>query len=549
MNRMIGDDLDLSFLGEDEVKPRELDEKALDAVVKDSDTSDLAKLQRLQELLNTVKQAEKYAGLNKWFKPGTVYGIEKLPKHAAFFRATATFKEVYFSAANRVGKSQAACYAFTCWATGIYPDWWEGKRFTKAVNLHAAGTTNKTTRDVIQEALLGPIGSWGTGMIPKELIVSTSSKSGVPNAVDVIQIRNIWGDVSTISLLSYEQGRKAFEGFKSDGFWCDEMPPEDEYSEAFMRTATTGGIMLVTATPLDGMTPLVFKFYSEATFIPEDQELPDVIKQARQDKKIKDEELRRKGEKVDSDIVGKSKAVLLAGWDDAPWLDEETKVLLLAMRPPHLRLASSTGVPGTAGGNIYPIPLDEILVDDFPIPAHYKFINGLDVGWNNSAATFGAINPDNGTIYIYADYLRGQAEPSIHASAIKQKCIWKESPVAIDPAARGRSQQDGKQLSKVYREHGLRIHIADNAVEAGIYKVWEALSTGRLKIFKSCKDFQREYVSYRRDEKGRIVKDNDHVLDSARYLISAEHLARQQPIKSTSRLGNTPGRVSGIKYF
>ncbi len=60
---------------------------------------------------------------------------------------------------------------------------------------------------------------------------------------------------------------------------------------------------------------------------------------------------------------------------------------------------------------------------------------------------------------------------------------------------------------------------ADNAVEAGIYKVWSRLSTGRIKVFKTCQNFFAEYRIYRRDEKGRIVKSNDHLMDAMRYLI------------------------------
>lgn len=542
---LVGQSLDLDLLGDVPVQEADLPKESLTKTVINSQDNELDRIERIIKITGEIEKAQRYSGLNKWFQPGTSTSIDNLPKHKAFFKATKDFIEVYFSAANRIGKTVSAAYAFTCWATGIYPDWWEGRRYRGSVKLYAAGTTNKTTRDVIQRELLGDIGSWGTGMIPKELIVGTSSKSGVPNAVDVIQVRNISGDISTITLLAYEQGRTAFEGFLADAFWMDEMPPEDVYSEAYMRTATTKGVMMVTATPLDGMTPLVFKFYSESTFIPADLELPSVIRVAREDKEREDEDKRRKGEVVNT-VVRDSKAVILAGWDDAPWLDEDTKIRLLAMRPPHLRQASSTGIPGTAGGNIYPIPLDDILIDDFPIPKHYKFINGMDVGWNNTAASFGAVDPDTDTIYIYAEYLRGQVEPPIHAQAIKTKSIWSECPIAIDPASKGKGQADGKQLLKLYRDHGLRVNVADNAVESGIYNVWEALSTGKLKIFKTCKQFQREYVTYHRDEKGRIVKDNDHILDSVRYLCSTVHLARQQPIK---RNAASMEGVSGIKYF
>ena len=92
-------------------------------------------------------------------------------------------------------------------------------------------------------------------------------------------------------------------------------------------------------------------------------------------------------------------------------------------------------------------------------------------------------------------------------------------PGAIDPASRGRSQVDGKNLLQLYRKEGLHLVPADNAVEAGIEAVWSRLSTGRLKIARHLSDFFDEYRLYRRDENGRIVKENDHYMDALRYLV------------------------------
>jgi hypothetical protein len=63
------------------------------------------------------------------------------------------------------------------------------------------------------------------------------------------------------------------------------------------------------------------------------------------------------------------------------------------------------------------------------------------------------------------------------------------------------------------------LHLADNAVEAGLYEVWQRLSTGRLKVFNNLSNFRTEYRMYRRDENGKIVKKNDHLMDAARYLV------------------------------
>ena len=63
-----------------------------------------------------------------------------------------------------------------------------------------------------------------------------------------------------------------------------------------------------------------------------------------------------------------------------------------------------------------------------------------------------------------------------------------------------------------------------------MFAVWERLSTGRLKIFTTCMRFWSEYRLYRRDQRGKIVKANDHLMDAMRYLIlSGLDRARIQP--------------------
>jgi hypothetical protein len=68
-----------------------------------------------------------------------------------------------------------------------------------------------------------------------------------------------------------------------------------------------------------------------------------------------------------------------------------------------------------------------------------------------------------------------------------------------------------------YLDLGLNVDVAFNGVESGIYQMWQRLSTGKLKFFKSLVNTQKEYRLYRRDEKGRIVKENDHLMDVWRY--------------------------------
>lgn len=211
-----------------------------------------------------------------------------------------------------------------------------------------------------------------------------------------------------------------------------------------------------------------------------------------------------------------SRYVVQAGWDHAPHLTEQAKNEISAGLLPHVREARMNGVPSLGSGAIYPVPEDEIICKPFPIPAHFAKGYGLDVGWKKTAAVWGAWDRDNDIIYAYSEHYRGGVEPAVHAAAINARGKWIKG--TIDPASRGRSQLDGKTLIDQYSKD-LLIEPANNAVEAGLLEVYQRLSTGRLKIFSTLQALLGEYRIYRRDEKGRIVKQNDHLMDALRYLV------------------------------
>lgn len=231
--------------------------------------------------------------------------------------------------------------------------------------------------------------------------------------------------------------------------------------------------------------------------------------------------------------VTDSKAMVQAGWDDVPHLDETTKAEMLASIPPHLRDARTKGTPSFGSGAIYPVEQSAIIVDPFPIPKWWAKGYGLDVGWNRTAAIFGAHDRDSDVVYLYSEHYRGQAEPSVHAEAIKARGTWLRG--AIDPAARGRGQRDGEQLLANYQDLGLDVVIANNAVEAGLQNVWQMLSGGRIKVFSTLSNWLNEHRLYRRDEKGRIVKQHDHLMDATRYLIgSLGQIMQTPPVAKTA---------------
>lgn len=238
--------------------------------------------------------------------------------------------------------------------------------------------------------------------------------------------------------------------------------------------------------------------------------------------------------------VSSSKYLVQAGWDDVPHIDKKTQDELLASTLPHERDARSKGVPSLGSGAIFPVPESEFKVQPFRIPVYWPRCYSLDVGWRRTAVVWGALDQSIDCWYLFAEHYRGQAEPSIHAAAIKTRGDW--IPGLIDPAARGRSQEDGRRLTEQYGELGLKLEPYKNAVDAGIYAVWERLSTGRLKVFYTLQNWFAEYRLYRRDEKGAVVKEFDHLMDATRGLImSGRQRASVKPFDKAGISGSASG--------
>lgn len=208
-------------------------------------------------------------------------------------------------------------------------------------------------------------------------------------------------------------------------------------------------------------------------------------------------------------------------WSDVPHLSEEAKAGLLASYPPHQRDARTAGIPALGVGAVWPVNIETFQIDPFQIPHFWRRGYALDVGWNRTAALWGAHDAEADVIYVYSEYYVGQEKPAVHASAIKARGEW--IPGCIDPASAGSNQVDGSQLAQHYRDEGLNLIFADNTVEAGVFEVFHRLSTGRLKVFSTCRNFFSEYRRYHRDDKGQIVKKDDHLCDCLRYL-SMTHL-------------------------
>lgn len=166
-------------------------------------------------------------------------------------------------AGNQVGKTYCGAAELAMHLTGQYPDWWEGRRWSRATRWWAASVTAEVTRDAGQRLLLGdPANSeaLGTGLIPGDAIAAPRSKTGIPNALASVSVKHVSGEWSSLVFKSYDQRRGKFQGDTLDGIWLDEEPPLDIYTECLTRTNATEGLLYMTFTPLMGQSKTVKRF-------------------------------------------------------------------------------------------------------------------------------------------------------------------------------------------------------------------------------------------------------------------------------------------------
>jgi hypothetical protein len=102
----------------------------------------------------------------------------------------------------------------------------------------------------------------------------------------------------------------------------------------------------------------------------------------------------------------------------------------------------------------------------------------MDVGLESDGGRLGCPGPGH-----RGDLSVQRALPEHGRAAVPHPCdpargAW--IPGVIDPSCLGSSQIDGRTLMDLYRELGLNLQPAVNAVEAGITEVWNLLVSGQL---------------------------------------------------------------------
>lgn len=418
-------------------------------------------------------------------------------KQKDFHAAGKGNRERLLMAGNQLGKTMSAGAEVAMHATGRYPDWWTGYEFSKGMPFWCAGVTGESTRDNPQRILYGPLGSPGTGMIPKDAIKDITNKRGIPNAVDTLVVRHGGGgdlqaSESLIGFKSYDQGREKWQGPTLGMVWFDEEPPQDIYTEGMTRTNVAMGPILLTFTPLLGMS--------------------DVVKRYLIDK-----------------VPGTSVTSMTIY--DVDHYSDADRASIIASYPAHERDARSKGIPTMGSGRVFPLDEDAIKVEPFEIPRHWPLIGGIDFGWDHpSAGVKLAWDRDSDILYVTACHRAREQTPAMFANAVKP---WgAQLPWAWPHDGLQHDKGSGEQLKEQYRKQGLRMlgeratfEDGSNGVEAGVMEMFDRMQTGRLRVFSHLSDWFEEFRMYHRKD-GLIQKVNDDIISACRYAIMMRRAAK-----------------------
>lgn len=433
---------------------------------------------------------------------GETWSRHLFPKHTGWFEATKDFYYFLIGGGNRTGKTTSTAFLITCHLTGVYPEWWTGRRFDKPVDIWAAGKDNRTVVDVLQNLYLGPIGQFGTGMIPYDKL--DHSSLGDPKkasaGVGVVRVHHVSGGMSTLGFKTYDAGQMSFMGPAKDIIQLDEEPPQGVMTECIARLTTTNGLLLMSFTPLNGVTEMLTTFFGDGLNFCEGP-------------------------------IGTDKYVTLISQDEVAYLGEKARLRALAAYPEYERLARSKGIPALGSGVVYPINIDNTFIDGFPIPSSYKLVFAIDFGWEDpTAIVWAAIDPNTDNVYIFNEHYVSKGDVALHASAIKSvNNIMKMTiPGVADPSGGGTSIADGKHTADIYRDNfDVNFQSANNRIRPGIQQVLHLFTTGKLKIFNTCVNLKKE-LTYYRYEKGNL-KGADHLCDSLRYcVVSGLNIAKSK---------------------
>ena len=414
-------------------------------------------------------------------------------------------------AANRIGKSYCGAAEMAYHVTGLYPKWWNGRRFTKPIVAWAGGVSNETTRDIVQFELLGSPDdpeAFGSGAIPRSCIIKTERKPGVPNAKSMSLIKHVSGGNSSLFFKAYEMGVDKWQGRSVDCVWLDEEPSRELYSQAVTRTLDRRGMVYMTFTPENGMTETVASFMNRL----------------------------QSGQSLTNATWDDASERIMSMKGESGHLSEAVMDQILSSYSPHEREMRRYGRPSIGSGLVFPLSEDKILIDPIHIEEHWPRIAAIDFGWDHpTAVVWCAIDRDTDTFYIYDCYRASKASPAVHAEIIRSRPNF--VPIAYPHDGNRRDSMGNPGLADQYRNLGCNFlleHFSNpaalgenkgsNSIEEGLMAMLQSMENDKFKVFSPLSDWFEEFRMYHRKQ-NKVVPIRDDLLSASRYAFQSQRFA------------------------
>jgi len=420
--------------------------------------------------------------------------FEPYEKQRQFFALGARFDARVLSGGNRVGKTAAVFGGELGYhLTGLYPDWWEGRRWDRPVTAWVGSTDWTTNIYGCQMRLVGDVPSGNIGRavydkdsgryvptgLPRLSIIGMTKQGAVTHALSHVSIRHVTGGVSQCRFIAYSKGREALQAGKADIVAMDEEPPLDVATELMARTMDSNGISMMAFTPLKGMSEVVRRFVGDVAL---DETFPEVL-------------------------ISDLGALVRIRAEDAPHLTPAIRAKMRREYPKHEHAARMEGIPALGEGAVFPFPDEDILCPWFVPPAHWRILDAIDFGFTHPTARVrGIMDPDTKRVFLVKDYRAGGELPAKHAEAWKS--LFPGHVPVIWPHDGRNTETDGTSKRAKYQKEGVifttnpaMLPTGGNSLEGGLQIMFDMFASGTLKVFRGCcPAFMAERASYRREK-------------------------------------------------
>lgn len=460
--------------------------------------------EELNELIERRQAAIEYLKTHKLFtfKP---YDYQK-----RFYDAGATYKQRYLRAGNRTGKTYGAAYEMAMHLTGLYPDWWQGERVTGSGHRFACiGISLDSVAKVMQKELFGVEDArvkseLGRGAIPIDHIELDEGWNSDGAVIRSCKIKSVYGGYNTIMFYG-SNNIDALMGLTLKGVWLDEEPPFNSlelYSQAVTRTATTGGFVMLTATPEQGMTPLN-KMY-----------------ETNEDKFL---------------------YLQSVSWDECPHITPEIAKQLLAGIAKYQHDMRMKGLPVLGQGAVFQYDETDLMVQDVNYRDDWLICGAIDIGHRKdpSVVSFAVCDPSFQHYYLlHQIYLDQDRSSRAIADAIKASPFPNALIVVPHDGGGEAPEATSNQLEyfgiNTFKGHfnnptetrlGFKIPSGKGVInhramkEPGLSTMRFYFDEGYLKVHQSCNEWFKEMRSYYYKPNNGIQEPTgpDHCIDSSRY--------------------------------